>query len=130
MRLLNEAWAVLGNADQRSVYDSRRLEVTTKAQTVVEQPFRPFDEVDEVGDDLGFDPRHDTPITQSVLPQWLALAPTLLLFSGFGAMFIGLLFGAAALMVFGLLSVIFSAVFFFVAPIVALGRSARDERLG
>lgn len=137
MRSINQSWAVLSDPDERAYYDRQRL------QRLADTPptagprhhrarhsgagFRPFDD----GDEPDFDENDDRPITDSALPQWLAIGPAALLVGGFVAILFGAIVGAGSVMSLGIISMVVSGVLFLVAaPIVALGRAIRGERRG
>jgi hypothetical protein len=132
MRRINEAWAVLGDPDERSAYDRQRL------RDLPPQPgprhhrrhhsretFRPFDD----GPAEEFDEADDRPITDSVLPRWLAVAPAVLLIGGFSSIVFGAILGAGRVISLGVVSIVVAGLLLLVAaPIVALGRAVRGER--
>lgn len=133
MRLVNRAWAVLGDVDERSAYDRRRLRPsappsarpTASGVTPEPDPFRPFDD----GPDVPFDERDDRAITDSALPTWLAMLPVVLLGGGIVGLGLGSLLGYGALMALSVVSLVVAGVSALVAaPLVALGRAARGDR--
>lgn len=135
MRRINQAWSVLSDPDERAYYDRQRLQRATNAPPTPGprhhkarhsgEAFRPFDD----GPDDDFDEADDRPITDSALPQWLAIGPAVLLVGGFAAIVFGAILGAGQVMSLGIVSMIVAGVLFLVAaPIVALGRAIRGER--
>lgn len=132
MRRINQAWSVLGDVDERAAYDRHRLRDTPPRPGPRHHrdrhsgaAFRPFDD----GPDPEFDEDDDRPITDSALPQWLALAPAGLLVGGFVGLLFGAILGAGSVMTLGIVSMVVSGVLFLVAaPLVALGRAIRGER--
>lgn len=141
MRGINAAWAVLGDADERSSYDHdrlRRLRPTTIARPPGDTPGRPgftnqpdpnWVPYDNSVDHSEFDERFDRPITSGGLPSSLAVAPVMSLISGLVAVIAGSLIGVDAAVNFGLVALIASSVLFLTAPLVALRRSRRGDRL-
>ncbi len=140
MRDINAAWAVLGDPDARSSYDVDRLRREREAArrgapsrpappfhatAAAHEAFHPFDD----GPDLGFDEAHDAPITPARLPNWLVLAPPMILVWGLGSLVAGSLINVVALVDFGLIAMLVAGVLFLLAPLVALGASRRGDRL-
>ena len=132
MRRINQAWAVLGDVDERAAYDRQRMRDAPPRPGPRHHRarhsgagFRPFDD----GPDPGFDEEDDRPITDSALPPWLAMAPAVLLVGGFVGLLFGAIVGAGSVMTLGIVSMVVSGALFLVAaPIVALGRAIRGER--
>ncbi len=142
MRGINAAWAVLGDADERSAYDRDRLRRLRPSTTVrppgntpgepgfTNQPDPNWVPYDDSVDHSEFDERFDRPITSGGLPSWLAVAPMMSLISGLVAVIVGGLIGADAAVDVGVAALVASSVLFLTAPLVALGRSRRGDRLG
>ncbi|MGA0237529.1 MAG: J domain-containing protein [Acidimicrobiales bacterium] len=132
MRRINEAWAVLGDPDERAAYDRQRLRAAAPQPTPRHHrsrhsgdDFRPFD----AGPDEAFDDADDRPITDSALPRWLTVAPAVLLVGGLSSILFGAILGAGQVIGLGVVSIVVAGVLLLVAaPIVALGRAARGER--
>ena len=133
MRDINAAWAVLGDVDERSSYDRKRLTANRPERpgprfhttATGEQAFRPFDDDD---DDDPFDERDDRPITNSRLPRWLQMLPVILVGGGILCLGFGAVAGIVALVNLGLISMILGGVSFLTVPIIAVGMAARADR--
>jgi len=127
MRTINAAWSVLADPDERAAYDRRRLGVretrTTNRPDPDWQPYEPSSADDR------FDERHDRPITSGSLPSWLAVAPVLSMVGGIVVLVGGSMIGVSVLIYAGVFALVASGVLFISAPLVALGRSRRDDRL-
>lgn len=134
MREINAAWSVLGDVDERSRYDRQRLRAERgqrpsggfQASTTAGQTFRPFDDSDD--DEDPFDERDDRPITDSSLPRWFQLMPAALIVGGFVSFAIGALVGILAVVSLGLIAMVFGGLSFMIAPIIAVGMAAKQER--
>ena len=132
MRLINAAWAVLGDVDARSKYDRDRLagsprptfHAGTHASVDEPDPWRPFDD----GSDMGFNERDDRPITSSQLPSWLKTLPALGVLFGLASLILGGLVGVDVMSKAGMLILLLSATAFLAAPLVALSLSSRGDR--
>mgnify|MGYP001816186280 FL=1 len=135
MRLVNEAWAVLGDVDARSAYDRERL---AGASAGAARPTGPRGSTDEAdprawkpfhhGDVPTFDERDDRPITAGGLPNWLRLAPPMSFVGGLVAIVAGGFVGILPAVALGMTLVLVSAALFLVAPLVAMASSRRGER--
>lgn len=133
MREINAAWSVLGDVDERSRYDRHRLRAEHgqrpsggfQASTAAGQTFRPFDDSDD--EDL-FDERDDRPITNSSLPRWFQLTPAALIVGGFVSLAIGALVGILEVVTLGFIAMVFGGLSFMIAPIIAVGMAAKQER--
>jgi len=131
MRLVNAAWAVLGDVDARMAYDKQRLQPSEeqrrsrpRAQSTGAAPFTPFDS----DDDDGFDERDDRPITRSGLPSWLPVLPAALVATGAVLILFGSLAQVGAIAGFGLVAIAVGVVGFVALPIVNVAVAARSER--
>ena len=132
MRRINAAWAVLGDVDERSAYDRRRLTEQGQAPFAatghgkIDEPdeWEPFD----AGPSAGFDERNDRPITTSALPSWLKTLPALGVLFGLAALMVGSLVNIGAVAQIGLFTLLFSALAFVAAPLVALSLSKGQDR--
>jgi hypothetical protein len=129
MRRVNQAWQVLREPSARAAYDltqrgprgGRRLR-TDRHGSGEWEPFDPSD---------GPDPRDladDRPITGArPVPRWLTMAPpaiVLLSVVTFGA---AMITGVASLFGLAVTGLVLAGVGFFVVPLVALTRAARDD---
>jgi hypothetical protein len=124
MRALNEAWAVLGDPEQRSGYD-RSLSPMPPASGGWARPgpVGPEPEPDEWVDDLD----DDRPIGGVVvrLPGWLALLPPGSMVLAFVTIVFGLVFRLAPVAAFGLVLAFLSAALFVLSPLMALAAGRR-----
>lgn len=119
MRAINEAWAVLGDADRRRAHEAERPP----------EPFRPFspDAEDEA------DPRDapDVPYRPAPPPtlggRARTMAPVLLFFAAIGVAIFGAVVNLPALMAVGFALFLLSCVGFLVVPLLALSRARQDE---
>jgi hypothetical protein len=126
MQALNQAWATLGDPDLRRRYD-RSLVGPTASATPTTSPFSgeppPRDERADLFDDL----LDDRPIHGGMvrLPGWVALLPPGL----FAAAILTGLFGAVlrlpAMVAFGVILGVLSALLFLASPFIALYASRR-----
>ncbi len=131
MREINEAWAVLGDVDERSAYDRGRLGSRSRPPFQAAghgpidepDPWEPFDK----GPDRGFDDRDDRPITTSSLPSWLKTLPALGVMFGLAALMIGSLVNIPGIAQIGGFALVLSVVLFAVAPLVALSLSKGQD---
>lgn len=142
MRSINVAWSVLSVIDERAAYDhelrnssgrSRSGRTSDGSAPRVPGGNRPepdWTPYDTTSDHVEFDERWDRPITSGGLPSWLAVAPVLLFMSGLLAVVGGSLMGAPSAAALGVVALIVSVVLFLCAPLVALSRSRRGDRLG
>ena len=129
MREINAAWAVLGDVDERSAYDRRRIGTDPPAarpfhaRTAAHEEWQPFDG----GPVEHFDEGADRPITSSSLPRWLAVMPAVLGMGGAAALVIGSIVNIIILVDAGLVSLLFSGLLFLFAPLFALSTSRRRD---
>ncbi len=130
MRAINAAWAVLGDVDERSAYDRRRIQADAGARprpfhdkTAAHEAWEPFDDRPAPQ----FDERDDRPITSSALPRWLALAPPLLGAGGLTGLFVGSLIELVFMVEVGLVALVLSGLLFMGAPLFALTSSRRQD---
>jgi hypothetical protein len=124
MRVLNEAWAVLGDPALRRVYDRSLTGVPPPAPArPAWGPVGPEPEQDEEIDDL-FD---DRPIGGVVvrLPGWLAMLPPGLMILSFATILFGLLLRLPPVAAFGLILAFVSLALFITSPLLALAASRR-----
>jgi hypothetical protein len=129
--LIDRAWAVLGDVDERSAYGRQRLRATRAPRpgprvhsSGPSDDFRPFD---DDGDDT-FDERDDRPITNTRLPRWLTMTPAMLVAGGLLALAFGGLIGVLPLLTLGLISMLLGGLSFMALPILAVGMAARADR--
>ena len=129
MRRINEAWHVLRSPSDRNAYDlaqhgpggARRLRSDRHGHGVWE----PYDPTD------GPDPRDlidDRPITGArPVPRWLTMAPAVIVLVSVMVFGAAMLTGVATMFGLALSGFVLAGVAFFVVPLVALSRAARDE---
>lgn len=142
MRLVNEAWSVLGDVQRRRRYDmelalgasgaapgsgsgpSSRI---TRPDTTF-RPYRPDTPEDPDEDDAWrYEPDHGDP--DSVPPKLLLAAPPALLALGLVLLVISVPLGGRVLVAVGFVCLLGAALLFVGAPVVALFRSrATEER--
>ncbi len=116
MRLVNEAWAVLGRRDRRERYD-RELRNSGHGTAIAgASPQARRASQRRVEED---------PTSGSAPPRWLTMVPVLCLVLAFLSFVLGFVTGLAPVLAAGLLFAISGAVMFVVAPIVAMNRSKR-----
>ncbi len=118
MRLVNEAWAVVGDTTSRERYDrdlrlSGRLSSDGAAPAANRRP-PPADAFADAGS-------YTTP------PKWITVAPALALVCAFGSFVVGFMTGLAPVLAAGLVFAMLGAILFLIAPMVALARSKRDD---
>jgi len=142
MREINVAWSILSDPDERAFYDRKRLGVdkgkpgetgerarAQRSEWAANRPspdWEPFD----ASSAEEFDERHDKPITSGQLPSWLAVAPVISFVYGLVAVAFGSFIGFRLLAASGIVALLGSILLFVIAPLVALGRSRRGDRLG
>jgi hypothetical protein len=138
MRLVNEAWAVVGDADRRAQYD---LSLRTPPPAPPRSPaqdrwgrdprYDPTDDLTEeelrawhdgVDDpELRADLLDDRPLGPTiVLPQWAALFPPGVLASSILAFCLGVVLNLAAIVALSFVLLALAVLFFLAAPFVAL----------
>lgn len=137
MQSINEAWAVLGVAHERKAYDSKRERDGTAPPTGSSQAHGPrrgranfaaFDE-DELIDrsDVDLDP---VPINGSKpLPDWVRMAPVLLVASAVVTFGFGMFVNAAGIVAIGAMMFAVGAIGFLALPLLVMTRAAKDDDL-
>lgn len=136
MRRLNDAWAVLRNAESRAKYD-RELERRTKKEPPRErvkpqhEPFRPHSayetyQEDEGNNDWRYEPDEGDPATAP--GKVLQMLPTILLVSGLMLGVFGLLIRVGPLVAMGIGVIIAAGISFVFVPLVAMTKAASTER--
>ncbi|MGI9601637.1 MAG: J domain-containing protein [Acidimicrobiales bacterium] len=131
MQEVTAAWAVLGDAERRRVYDQQRPQPTRSRSRATHTAGRADDPYRFVPFDLDDDPpMPDTdPEGRRTHSRGLSMAPVLLLMAAIACLIVGAMTGLAPLLALGLGSFAASIVLFIVVPLVALTSSQRDDRL-
>jgi hypothetical protein len=141
MRQINSAWQVLGDPGRRSAYDlllRQRADHRSGTSTAgavapkgprIERPstaFSPYWEHDEDDDDSWrYEPDEINP--ETVPPRLLLAAPAATFVLGIGLLAASAPTGIRSFMAVGLISLVFSALLFVGAPVVALFKSQITE---
>jgi hypothetical protein len=132
MRALNQAWAVLGDAEARRAYDrGLGVEGERSGPTVVdrpaEKPFVPYHEHDEDDDDTWryVDDETDPETAPS---RWVQLGPGVAVATGFVVAVLGAFVGVKELAVLGGLLVVLGVVGFVAAPLMVMAQASTVER--
>lgn len=128
MRVINEAWATLGDPIRRARYDRTLLPAAPpSAPATATSTWKTFsDDVDDV-DDLE-DLEDDRPIRGTVrLPRWLGLLPMGLFALALVTGFFGVLFASQAILGLAFVELILSCLFFLAAPFIALFASRTGD---
>lgn len=134
MRVVNEAWATLGDPEQRQRYD-RTLGGPTRARpwdsawnsastASAESGPQPDPYLDDLLDDR---PIHGGMVR---LPRWVALLPPGLFAGALAAGMFGVVLRLPALVGFGLMLVTLSTLLFLASPFIALAASRRGTGSG
>ena len=131
MRVINEAWAVLGDRDRRIAYDrTKGLAPGPDTDTIGARPFEPFD----AGED-DIDP-HDLPDVpyrpegrgrKGPLARTAALAPVLAFAASVVLGAVGLLVGSVGLLALAVASFLAACLGFVVIPLLALSKASRND---
>lgn len=118
MRVVNQAWAVLGDKGRRLRYDQTLFESTIES---AKEEWKPFDD--------SYEPEYEEPVVpgRAKPPKWLTVGPPLLVATGVVFVVVGGVLGAAPL-VLGLLLILIGAISFVLAPIAVMVMSARSEK--
>lgn len=129
MRDINAAWQVLGVESSRADYDRARSGVASPPATRIHRPsseFTPyFDEDEDDDDSWRYEPDEGDPDT--VPPRTLLIAPPALFVVGLVVLVVSLTTGIDELAAVGLACLVFSALLFVGAPVVAMFRSQMVE---
>jgi hypothetical protein len=127
MRALNEAWATLGDPEQRRVYD-RSLSIPPP-RAAAPWPTAPSAAPPAPAGDLA-DLFDDRPIHGGMvrLPGWIALTPPGLLALGAVVGVLGLVFRLGAVVAFGFALSGLGILLFVLSPFIALAASRRGNR--
>ena len=137
MQGINEAWAVLGDPEQRSSYDRKRMRgggTTSMPDTAPRRPWVPLDDSDDdlehVDPDLfDADLLDDTPYGDGAgVPRALQIIPALLVVVAVVGYSVALVTGLRPVLALAIISTIFAGVLFVVAPLVAFAHGARGSR--
>ena len=114
MQQLNDAWAVLGEPEARSVYDSTLA--PTYVETQVRDSWQPAHDDDELFEDAGGSP------VAGVARVVITFAP-LCFVAGLIVFGFGVVLQVAAVVQTGLIVLLFSLIAFVLAPFLAMGAS-------
>ena len=135
MQRINEAWTVLGDADQRRAYDERiRLEVAQEGQReprgtrrpgAADYGFRPYDEGPDVDYAALLD---DTPVAGTAVSRAMQVIPPALLLGGALIFVVGAIVNLAPLLAIGIIGVVLGLIGFLATPAMAIARSLQAER--
>jgi hypothetical protein len=131
MRVLNAAWAVLGDRDRRAAYDRQLSGEVPPARpgSGVHRPsseFRPLDDGDD-DDDLSWRHEPDPCDPRTAIGRWLSVGPAALVALGLGLMAVSFVVGVRALAAAALGCLLLGGVLFVGAPVVAVFRSRMAE---
>lgn len=137
MQTINEAWAVLGATHTRNAYDSKREQTSSGAAPGASQSagprrgrthFSAFDDDDPVDRaDVDLDP---TPLHGSKpLPEWMRMAPVLIVAFAIIVFALGVLIDAAAIIAVAAMIFAVGAVAFLAIPLIVMSRAAKDPSI-
>jgi hypothetical protein len=131
MRVINEAWAVLGDENRRLVYDRARGSVPRgDTEESRARPFEPFDAGEDDVDplDLPDEPyRPDEPGRRGPLGRVAGLAPVLAFAASVVLAAMGLLVGSVGLLALALACFIAACLGFVVIPLLALSKATKND---
>lgn len=126
MRVANEAWHVLGDAERRRDYD-RRLPGADAGDTGA-NAFRPFDtSADPDPLDATDVPYRSDPSATGARRRVATLAPVALAATSVVAFALAVVLGSGELFGLAVVALVAAAVGFVVLPLLALARATRDE---
>lgn len=137
MQSINEAWSILGVAHERKAYDSKREQQGTgpaPGASHAQGPrrgrahFAAFDTDDDPIDrsDVDLDP---TPLSGSrPLPDWLRMAPVLLVVAALFVFGFGVFVGASGIVALGAMMFAIGFVGFLILPLLVMSRAAKDDK--
>lgn len=137
MQTINEAWAVLGVAHERKAYDSKRERDGTAPPTGSSQAHGPrrgrshfaaFDEEELIDrSDIDLDP---VPLNGSrPLPDWVRMAPVLLVAAGAVLFAFGIFVNASGIVAIAAMMFAVGVVGFLALPLLVMTRAAKDDDL-
>ena len=127
MQRINEAWAVLSDADRRRTYDERyqQEQRETRRPGPASYDFRPFDSGPDVDYAQELD---DTPVEGTSVSRTLQILPAILLLGGAFVLVVGAIVKLDALVAIGVIGVVIGLIGFLAAPAMAIARSIQAER--
>jgi len=130
MRVLNDAWAVLGDEERRGTYDAdlahlERQERRTRPTGVPSPKFVPYDD-----DDTDYSALLDEagPGNGATIPRAVQLAPVVLLGVAVFAFSAALVTGLTAIYAGAIVALVLSALSFLLTPALAVMRSLASDR--
>lgn len=132
MRVINQAWHVLGDESRRRAYDrSLGLVGPGRASDGAEDDlgFRPFETGDDDVDprDLPDEPYRRSGSHPSPVERALTLAPVMCFAASVVLLALGLVLDAIAVLAMAVATFILACLGFVVLPLLALSRASRDE---
>ena len=130
MQRINEAWAVLGDAERRRAYDVTLARAAPQPATPTRRPadyaFTPFDDDDDDTDDAAL--LDDTPIAGTQVSRMLQVLPVAALLGGIALLVIGMVVHLTFLLALGVIGLAVGALSFVATPVVAVMRSYQADR--
>lgn len=124
MRILNDAWAVLGDAARREKYDK---ELRNTGRYVVRSSSASPGATAPSASKRRSSPPPQRASGHSAPPRWITIAPPFTLMAAFGCFVVGFVTGLTAVLLAGFVLALVGAGLFLAAPVVALTRSKRDD---
>lgn len=134
MQRINEAWAVLGNAERRRTYDQQspaarptdgRRTPPRSRPGAASYDFRPIDDGPDIDYAALID---DTPVPGTEVSRAAQLAPALLFLVGSALFVVGAVIQLPALIALGIIVGVLGLLGFLVTPALAIARSLQAER--